>query len=140
MIIHHITWHDAPGLLHPFRGGIHRNIHKVLQWGKQEVQLIALAEDGTLQSFSGSPSPPLFFFLNLIHFQPLSAFFGSLSPERSLFTPLSSKIPQKPKCFPPFLFFLSSCLYKHNMYRNSTQTNMFLNDSFHIQIQFFYES
>lgn len=32
---------------------------------------------------------------------------------------------------PVILFF-----YKHNMYRNSTQTNMFLNYFFHIQIQF----
>lgn len=85
--------------------------------------------------------PTPLFFLNLTHLPPLSAFVVSLythlSSVCSLLTPLSSKIPQKSKCFPPFfLFFFSSCLYKHNMYRNSTQTNMFLNYSFHIQIHF----
>lgn len=43
------------------------------------------------------------------------------------------------KMFSPFfLFFFSSCLYKHNMYRNSTQTNMFLN--LFISKYIFYES
>lgn len=92
--------------------------------------------NGTL---SGSWPPFLFYpefylisNLYLLWWDILSFLF---SPECSLFVPRSSKIPWKPKCFFHPFFVLPVILvffYKHNMYRNSTQTNMFLNYFFFI--------
>lgn len=82
-------------------------------------------------------TPPPFFFPEFNTFPTSFSIFclyTHLLPQCSLFAPLQNSTGAK--MFSPFLFFLSSCLYKHNMYRNSTQTNMFLNYSFHIQIQF----
>lgn len=74
-------------------------------------------------SFRTSLLPPMGYFI-------ISCFFFHTppSPKCSLFAPLSSRIPWQPTFFSPPLL-CSSChlvFYKHNMYRNSTQTNMFL--------------
>lgn len=113
-----------------------------LQWMEHSAvifRFLTLLIFLNLISFPTSLLPPIGYFITSCFF-----FHTPPSPECSLFAPLSSRVPWQPKCFSPphFLFFLSSCFfYKHNMYRNSTQTNMFLNYFFfHIQIQFFFMS
>lgn len=98
-----------------------------LQWMEYSAVLFRLLTLLIFLNFISFPTsllPPMGYFI-------ISCFFFHTppSPECSLFVPLSSRIPWQPKNFFPPLF-CSSChlvFYKHNMYRNSTQTNMFLN-------------
>lgn len=119
MYCHNWSFVTLHGMMHQvyythLRGGIHRNIHKVLQWGKQ-VELIAPPEDGALQSLTGSQPPhphppPFFFFFPEFNSFPTSfcifPFFVHSSVARVLPLGFSSGIPQKTKCFPPFFFVL----------------------------------
>lgn len=111
------------------------------------------SEWNTLQSFPGSW--PFLFSWILFHFQPLlyflrwdiSSFLVSFStllrhPSAPSSRPSPPEFHDSHKMFSLPFFVLPVILffYKHNMYRNSTQTNMFLNNFFHIQIQFFFMS
>lgn len=114
--------------------------------GKQEVQLIALTVNGTLcrrfQALKLYYFRPLYLEL-LLFFLIFSLLTRLYCPIRPCHLHLPQIITWKPEYFPPFFCF--SChliyffLYIHNMYRNSTQTNMFFLFMifFHIRIQLF---
>lgn len=84
-----------------------------------------------------------FYFIQLHYFIIILVFFTHTFPMSALPSPHLHKIPpthpkshMEARIFFPFLILMFS-FYKHDMYRNSTQTNMFIFS--HIRIQLFFK-